>query len=310
MAGCGRPSVGLDARHLGAEFLSRQFRTVWKTCLEAGYDLSRQVVPVAPAAHYMIGGVESTSKVAPRCRACSPREKSPPLGFTGQTASPPTRFSRASSFPDGSFVLWMHGRPSPGRSGSSGLRPSRVEPGAPCGAREVQRLMSARVGVTRSDEALGEAYRGLARSSGRWRRPPRVPLRNSSSATSSPSRPWWSRRPLPHRESRHPLPERLPGARRRGLARARRLAPGQGPTVRAGERGRLRGQGTEGAGKGCGARTARRVVRKTKIIGAVRPWRPIGPRPSCRVSSGEAGPSAGARRRLPWTPGGGDCVPS
>lgn len=54
---CNRPSVWLDARHLGAEFLARRFPTVWEGCLEAGYDLSRDLVPVAPAAHYLIGGV-------------------------------------------------------------------------------------------------------------------------------------------------------------------------------------------------------------------------------------------------------------
>jgi L-aspartate oxidase len=54
---CDRPNVWLDARHLGAEFLAKRFPTVWEGCKEAGYDLSRDLVPVAPAAHYLIGGV-------------------------------------------------------------------------------------------------------------------------------------------------------------------------------------------------------------------------------------------------------------
>jgi L-aspartate oxidase len=57
MARCGRPNVWLDARHLGAEHLAERFPTIWETCLEAGFDLSRDLVPVAPAAHYMVGGV-------------------------------------------------------------------------------------------------------------------------------------------------------------------------------------------------------------------------------------------------------------
>jgi L-aspartate oxidase len=57
MARCGQPFVWLDARHLGAEYLSARFPTIWETCLEAGYDLSKDLIPVAPAAHYMIGGV-------------------------------------------------------------------------------------------------------------------------------------------------------------------------------------------------------------------------------------------------------------
>lgn len=57
MQQCGRRNVWLDARHLGAEHLKVRFPTVWKTCCEAGYDLSRDLIPVAPAAHYMVGGV-------------------------------------------------------------------------------------------------------------------------------------------------------------------------------------------------------------------------------------------------------------
>ena len=30
---------------------------IFETCLEAGYDLSRDLIPVAPAAHYAIGGI-------------------------------------------------------------------------------------------------------------------------------------------------------------------------------------------------------------------------------------------------------------
>ncbi|MBN1192369.1 MAG: L-aspartate oxidase [Coriobacteriia bacterium] len=54
---CGRPNVWLDARHLGAEFLASRFPTVTEGCREAGYDISRDLVPVAPAAHYLVGGV-------------------------------------------------------------------------------------------------------------------------------------------------------------------------------------------------------------------------------------------------------------
>ncbi len=54
---CGRPNVWLDARHLGAQFLAERFPTVTEGCREAGFDLSCDLIPVAPAAHYLIGGV-------------------------------------------------------------------------------------------------------------------------------------------------------------------------------------------------------------------------------------------------------------
>ncbi|HET6497460.1 MAG TPA: L-aspartate oxidase, partial [Coriobacteriia bacterium] len=57
MAECQQPHVWLDARHLGKERLRARFPTIWERLREAGYDLSAELVPVAPAAHYMVGGV-------------------------------------------------------------------------------------------------------------------------------------------------------------------------------------------------------------------------------------------------------------
>lgn len=58
MSRCGRDNVWLDARHLGEGYLRQRFPTIWRACLDAGYDLSRDLLPVAPAAHYMVGGVQ------------------------------------------------------------------------------------------------------------------------------------------------------------------------------------------------------------------------------------------------------------
>jgi L-aspartate oxidase len=49
--------VALDARALGAERLDADFPHVIRTCLSAGYDPRRDVLPVAPAAHYHMGGI-------------------------------------------------------------------------------------------------------------------------------------------------------------------------------------------------------------------------------------------------------------
>jgi L-aspartate oxidase len=57
MQRCGRNNVWLDARHLGDDYLKARFPTIVAACADAGYDLGRDLVPVAPAAHYLIGGV-------------------------------------------------------------------------------------------------------------------------------------------------------------------------------------------------------------------------------------------------------------
>ena len=53
----GRDNVMLDARHLGEGYLRTRFPTIWQACADAGFDLAHDLVPVAPAAHYLVGGV-------------------------------------------------------------------------------------------------------------------------------------------------------------------------------------------------------------------------------------------------------------
>jgi L-aspartate oxidase len=53
----GEDCVFLDATHLGADFLRRRFPGILRACAAAGYDLTREPVPVVPAAHYSCGGV-------------------------------------------------------------------------------------------------------------------------------------------------------------------------------------------------------------------------------------------------------------
>lgn len=57
MARCGRRNVWLDARHLGEATLRARFPNIWRACADAGFDLARDLLPVAPAAHYLVGGV-------------------------------------------------------------------------------------------------------------------------------------------------------------------------------------------------------------------------------------------------------------
>jgi L-aspartate oxidase len=53
----GADHVLLDATALGADHLARRFPGILRTCRDAGHDLTREPVPVAPAAHYSCGGV-------------------------------------------------------------------------------------------------------------------------------------------------------------------------------------------------------------------------------------------------------------
>ncbi len=51
------PSAYLDLRHLPAEAMYARFPTIAMICKQHGYDLAHDLIPVAPAAHYFMGGV-------------------------------------------------------------------------------------------------------------------------------------------------------------------------------------------------------------------------------------------------------------
>lgn len=69
----GKSFVYIDATHIPEEKLRKDFPTIFTKCLENGVDISKNLIPVAPAAHYMSGGVRTdlnSRTIVPGLYAC------------------------------------------------------------------------------------------------------------------------------------------------------------------------------------------------------------------------------------------------
>lgn len=53
----GEEHVCLDCRHLDKNEMIRRFPTIYAKCLSIGIDITKEMIPVVPAAHYICGGI-------------------------------------------------------------------------------------------------------------------------------------------------------------------------------------------------------------------------------------------------------------
>jgi L-aspartate oxidase len=54
----GAENVFIDVTHLPHNLVTTRFPNIYQFCLDYGLDITKEMVPVAPAAHYMMGGVK------------------------------------------------------------------------------------------------------------------------------------------------------------------------------------------------------------------------------------------------------------
>ena len=63
----GTTHVWLSMKGIGSEEIKKHFPNIYKHCLEQGYDVTQESIPVVPAQHYFMGGVHVDSDSKTTC---------------------------------------------------------------------------------------------------------------------------------------------------------------------------------------------------------------------------------------------------
>ena len=163
------PVVYLDMTHLDGANLAARFPRIHQTCLKHNVDITRDLVPIRPAAHYIMGGVRTD---------LAGRSNLPGLYAAGEAAC--TGVHGANRLASNSL---LEGLVFGARAGaamrediSSAAKPSLRPPASAVSShagasvspldpnnliQEVQRLMWSKVGVVRTEPGLREAQERL-----------------------------------------------------------------------------------------------------------------------------------------------------
>ncbi len=158
MLDTGAPHVWLDAREFGARLWEERFPTILASCRAHGIDPVTELIPVAPASHYVSGGVRSD---------LDGRASIPGLYACGEVAC--TGVHGANRLASNSLLEGLVFAARIGRALAGDTRAARpavaLPPEAPlitgAGGRRVQQAMSDDAGVLRSAESLARVSQTL-----------------------------------------------------------------------------------------------------------------------------------------------------
>ncbi|POY37158.1 L-aspartate oxidase [Solitalea longa] len=163
----GEDFVYLDIRHVAKDELLRHFPNIYAKCLSIGIDMSKDMIPVVPAAHYMCGGIlvdefgKSSIRRLYACGECSS------TGLHGANRLASNSLLEALVFAERSYQSAISYFESvnfqldiPEWNDTNTVK-SNEDILVIHNIREMQRLMSDYVGIVRSDFRLERAKRRL-----------------------------------------------------------------------------------------------------------------------------------------------------
>ncbi|MCX7696743.1 MAG: L-aspartate oxidase [Bacteroidales bacterium] len=164
----GTDHVFLDARHISKKVLLDHFPNIYAFCLSKGIDMTRDMIPVAPAAHYQVGGVKTNEWAQTTIRYLFAAGEVACTGLHGANRLASNSLletivfgHRAAQKTIELFKHSIHPIPSIPDWNAEGTIKSEEKILITQSKRELQQIMSNYVGIVRSDLRLERALRRL-----------------------------------------------------------------------------------------------------------------------------------------------------
>ncbi|MBD0401185.1 L-aspartate oxidase [Flammeovirga sp. EKP202] len=161
----GKDHVWLDATLIDEEELKGHFPSIYKTCLDMGIDITKDFIPVAPASHYLCGGIVVNTKAETSINNLLACGECTCTGLHGANRLASNSLLEAAVYAHEAFETaiqlidktdWKKGIPEWNKDGTTVpeemvlISQSRSD---------LQRVMSNYVGIVRSDERLKRAFK-------------------------------------------------------------------------------------------------------------------------------------------------------
>ncbi len=165
MVKTGSDHVYLDLRHMGREFVKNRFPRIYSTCLLYGVDITADLVPVSPAAHYIMGGVKTNLQGETNIKGLYAAGEVACTGVHGANRLASNSLLEGLVFGARAGRAALTSTVVPKQSAASGGGADTI---GECEAIRLQlrTLMWEKAGIIRCGESLGEARQGIRR----WQR--------------------------------------------------------------------------------------------------------------------------------------------
>ena len=167
MGKTGADHVFIDVTHQPAKFTAARFPQIYHYCLKHGLDMAKDMIPVAPAAHYMIGGIRVNTWGETSLKGLYAAGETACTGVHGANRLASNSLLEVLVFGKRIVERSVKGGKSeksgPDKNVRSSVKREPVRPGAPPPGRSaLQQLLWENAGIVRSGAGLARARSILA----------------------------------------------------------------------------------------------------------------------------------------------------